>query len=484
MFINQIKNIFNIPSIKASLQFGLVLAIICFTAHTTQSLENSFLNATFHLLSACLIFLLAFSLKLPKSLSLLLALGWLLRAIYFTKTAWDFRSYDWWGHMDYLQIILWGGKLYIPHSGDCWACYHPPFYYLLGAMFFKCLSPFFGQSEKIYQLFSLICSMLTSFYAVFIFKQVFDKPKLQLLASALVIFWPLEIISSARIGNDALLMTLYIMAMFYMLKWLNESTKLKFILIASGLALAAYLTKANGSLIMLVLIFSYLLIALRGDFKGNYLKPILLGCLIMGIFASAIFVSAERSKHDFGTYKLIGNRVDDNLIVANRPENFIYFDLKTFLTKPFTSSRDDELGRKYFWNYLLKTSLFGEFSFKEQTELAATSLSSLLLLMIAFSACAFMLRQNGESIISGIFLVNFVLLLSAILYLRMTLSYSCAGDFRYISPMILSFSYFIVRGIEDFRSNGLNRLANLNCIFGVVFCLSTIVFFVCEFLYS
>jgi hypothetical protein len=41
----------------------------------------------------------------------------------------------------------------------------------------------------------------------------------------------------------------------------------------------------------------------------------------------------------------------------SRAENYLWFDLRTFVTAAFTSAWDDDKGRQYFWNYLLKTSL-------------------------------------------------------------------------------------------------------------------------------
>ena len=67
------------------------------------------------------------------------------------------------------------------------------------------------------------------------------------------------------------------------------------------------------------------------------------------------------------THDVVGNAGgnDNSVLVRNNPGNFLFFDLRTFLTQPYTDPWHDELGRQFFWNYLAKTSLFGEFKLLE-----------------------------------------------------------------------------------------------------------------------
>src|SRR5690606_25210479 len=69
-------------------------------------------------------------------------------------------------------------------------------------------------------------------------------------------------------------------------------------------------------------------------------------------------------------------------IVGNTASNYFWFDAKFFITEPFTDPYDDRLCRQFFWNYLGKTGLFGEFKYPALLSINTAVACSVLAVMM------------------------------------------------------------------------------------------------------
>ena len=97
-------------------------------------------------------------------------------------------------------------------------------------------------------------------------------------------------------------------------------------------------------------------------------------------------------------------------------------------------------GRQFFWNTLLKTSLFGEFSWRYPK--TALLLSMLLLWFIGFflANTALNWRYYSSRREWWVFMALLWIPLLALMRSRYLNTYACTQDFRYIYPALIAFS--------------------------------------------
>jgi hypothetical protein len=159
-----------------------------------------------------------------------------------------------------------------------------------------------------------------------------------------------------------------------------------------------------------------------------------------------------------------------DLGVGNRADNYLWFDLRTYVTQAFTNPRDDGMGRQLFWNYLLKTSLFGEFSFPRPASWnLAVCISLACLPMLATVIAGALLLRRKQVYEELPMLAAAVVLVAASALLRMKIPTSCSNDFRYVLPVLVPLAYGYVRGLAGLRSRGWTRAANASLGVGWVF---------------
>lgn len=375
-----------------------------------------------------LIFFFGSRLKFDKRLILCFFVGLLLRVGYMQDTFYDQRGHDVGGHLHYIQIIA--DEHRIPASNDCWTCYHPPVYYALAAgtwNFAKLTS--FGQAPFV-QGFSLLISLFAMGFGLACLKKILTGAPL-VAAAILWCVWPSFIMASARIGNDILFYGFYVASLWGIISYLKTNKGSHF-LIAVIAATLAYWTKSSGAIAFALLGLVVLIHFVPRVFeKVSKTEWVSFGLFIASCLVVAYFVLF---------HKIIGNAggLDDSVLISNAPGNFLYFDVKTFLTNPYIDPWHDELGRQYFWNYLAKTSLFGEFTLLN-TDLGKwmASICSLCLLGFAgFGIWGFFRKKMDK--VHVVLLVQFILFVVSLMAVRLKYPYSCSNDFRYIIPVLLS----------------------------------------------
>ncbi len=393
-----------------------------------------------------LIVILSLMLGLSSPLSLLFGVGILLRIAMLWHTPYQIFSHDVGGHLDYIRYIIENHSL--PLSTQCWQCYQPPLYYILAAPIYM-LGNYIDilDSYKNLQALSLILNSGFLLFVLLILKKVQLSSVTQVFIGSIVIFMPSMVIHSIRIGNDALLYFAYAGAFYFLVSWLKSRENLWYAVFFSVLALFA---KTNGLIIMGVLGGSLLL---YGYLYRGYLKKVV---SILGIFIIAISISISIHVSRDKTHTIVSNAsvLPQNLYVGNSIKNYVYFDLKNYIEEPFTSPWDDKKGRQYFWNYLLKTSLFGEFSFESIYLKNIGIFIGVIYLWILLTSLFGLFQFKKQDIIGYFpFLLNFFLLLMAAIYLRVTIPAACSNDFRYIVPIIISGLLFLGIAVETIKKS-------------------------------
>lgn len=352
-------------------------------------------------------------------------------------------NYDWGGHIEYIQHVLSHFSPPAPNAGR--EFYHPALYYYITALAIKIFG-FLGYNNTIVNIrlvsLGLFIGFLT-FSALTLRSAI--KSRFYYLALSALVFWPVGVTMASRINNDIPLYFFYSAAFYYLVLWIkNPSTKLlSRALIFSGLAVA---TKSNGLILfpIIALTIAYKWkqrnCTLRELFGRQLLIPLLL-CIALcstnfGRTAYYHFMNGT-SMEIVSNTGIFGNEMR----VINKPYYFLSFNYDIFMQEPFFNVLSDQTGRQYFWNTLLKSSLFGEFTWREPT--LAIFLSFILLLMILYAAVpvisvmAFSRKPSPASPEIKFYLIALIIPLLSLAMARITYPLACSQDFRYIYPVII-----------------------------------------------
>lgn len=390
---------------------------------------------------------------LSAGVSAMIIFGLILRWAYLVSTNFQERAHDVAAHISYIQHLSAQGTL--PSIASGWAFFQPPLYYALMALVHR----MGGEGEATYlvmQLCSLLCSGVLLVAGAVLFQRVFPRGNLSVLLIALLAAWPALIIHSVRISNDPLLHCLSAVGLVLLLRWydLRQRRDLYVVAILAGLAV---LTKANGITLFASLITIYLSAELSsrsyptwgarvGLLKRTALLSLPFAAASLVTFGRGVLAHLSDPKVDW----LVGqafNWMNNRLLVSNTPFEYFYFDLQTFLKVPFLNPWLDESGRQFFWNYVLKSSLFGEFSFAFRgASTLALVLSALVVAIVLYVVLYVMTLRKADFRRVLPYLLALGIQIGFLLLFRIGTPVSGNADFRYVAPLLLPL--FVLFGLS------------------------------------
>lgn len=379
------------------------------------------------------------------TLSVLFSLGILLRIFYLIETPWDQRTFDVNGHVDYIKYIASHGLL--PEADACWTCYHPPLYYLLGALFYLAGLPLGEPAAlKSLQVLSFLLSAGFLLFVLLILKEHIKQRGALIAASALIIFLPGMVIHSARIGNDVLLYFTYAAAFYFYLRWLRLGRGL---VLSTLFAVASLFVKSNGIIILGVLGLSFLIrtIAL-GSWRAQ-LRTIFLVALVYAIAVGAT-VGLHKARGGEGIISN-SNSLHHALFVDNAAFNYLYFDTKIAFEKPFVDAWHDDSGREYFWNYYMQSALYAQLPFPDRLKSMGSVMSFLFFHLVLMGLAGVLFMKRHDAVTYAPYLLNAILTIAAAVYLRAMIPAACSNDFRYSIPLLISLALFFAAFIMMVR---------------------------------
>ena len=392
-------------------------------------------SALFLLLLASLVFSLGMRFHVDRRLLLFFIVGLLLRVGYTSETFYDQRGHDVGGHVRYMQIIADQNR--IPASNECWTCYHPPVYFTLGAGVWKMSNLLQCSPQNAVKWFDFLISLLALGFGLACLKNVLNGASLS-AAALLWSVWPSFVLASPRLGNDILFYAMHAVALWGCLRYLRTNYG-KYFIVAVVASFVAYWTKSTAVVTFGVLGLTFLMQFCKHPRLWSRSERVAAGLFV----AAAATVACVALTHD-----VVGNASgnDSSVLVRNNPGNFLFFDFKTFLTNPYTDPWHDELGRQFFWNYLAKTSLFGEFKLLETTKgmWLASIVSACFVALLAFGLRG--LWKTRWDKVQVLIVAQAFLFFAAMITLRLKYPFSCSNDFRYIVPVLLSCLPWVGRG--------------------------------------
>lgn len=400
-------------------------------------------------------------------LYLILILLSLIPKIYFFQTQSYLMQglYDISGHIDYVKYI--SSNFSLPPWYQCWECFQQPIYYITASIIYKYLELIGLISETnlitFLQIFAFFLFYIFLLISIAIFRLVLP-PKQSLIASSLILFWPSGAIHAARIGNDLLLYVFLASSLYFLIRWWIKSN-IKSLITSVVFLLLGMLTKTNALVMLPVIICGYLI-------KKPSLKRVVIFLTLLSLSVGLTMIANQRN--NLSRFKqdnwLIGNwgGMPKHLYVGNSWENFIFFDINSYLQYPNINPGTDAGGRQYFWIYLIKTSLYGEFTIENilQQNLAQI-LSLAILILIIYMIIGLISLDSDKLKFYSPFLLTLFSLISAVMINRIYFSAAGSNDFRYIYPALIPILVLVAYSADFFSKR---RVL-------MVIYISTIVFF-------
>ncbi len=420
---------------------------------------------------------------------LMVALGLSVRIIYLSYTNFDKRAYDVGNHVKYVQYVAKNLRIPAPEKG--WENAQAPLYYITAAITYRLAGTLSLDHIKLLQILSLTYSTISLIFGVLLLKLLFNRKLLFYSSAMLFLLWPSGIIHSIRISNDPMYYMMSIISLYFLIKWIYSTSPKYFYSLAIFIALTIAV-KLNGMVLLgitsLALIYKYCHSLLRSDPQGSptatdtYLKQ---GLFLLAIVLLSFFLSYSRNIKAASTvpnFNIIsGNThvgMPKGLVVKNAPQNYLFFDTHAFIAQTFTTPWKDGGGRQYFWNYLLKTMLFGEFTFAHPFKTALAMILNLtFVIMASFFFIGFINALRKVTLVKSILLVYLLFALASLMYYRHHFPFSANGDFRFIFPVIIPCIYFYFSGIDFLITHKLKVIGVLGYIATSIFIVTSYLFF-------
>jgi Dolichyl-phosphate-mannose-protein mannosyltransferase len=390
-----------------------------------------------------------------------------IQLLYQSHTPVTERTYDVLGHLQHIEFIAYQGSL--PPSYYCHECFQPGLYYTIAAAVYLA-----ARATRIFDPMLVLQFLALAWFWLFLIMSArivmlwFPEQREVQLATALAAFWPAGFLHSARVSNDIPLYAFFATCLYFVLSWWKTGNR-KHLMVAAIVAGCGVLIKTTmmpliGAIVILILyrIFSERRAGMAWSF---YLLPLFV--MLAGI---AVYLAQSSLRGN------IRPPFGDNspaMYVGNSWKQYLVLNTASYFTTPFIDSLRDGTGRKYFWNYVLKSSMFGDYSdwFRKPVQrYMALVMSPLLLALVVFFWIGVARSMSRAARQWLPLLVVIAVSILSVFAVRFYNPYSGNNDFRYIYPVVIPLVLLLVEGT---RNIGIGRaLCYLFCGLSAAFYLT------------
>ncbi len=377
---------------------------------------------------------------------LILLAGVIMRIGYMVYTPLGLRGHDVVGigdsgNLDYIYQIFSTGKL--PQTNE-YQFYHPPVNYILEAIVvkgFALLRPeqdlgVLLEASKIVPCFAS-CSLLIVCYSLL--RELRLSLRASAIALAVLAFQPTFYIFSASINNDSLMLLFYMIAALYTVRWYNKPSMKNILIIAVAIGLAMT-TKLSGMTIAAFTAPVFLILLVRRIKEKHAIQ------LIRQYTAFAVV------SFPLGLWYMIRNK-----IMFHQRYRYVYSlhfgsdlycgdqsFLQRFLSFPLDQIFNSVYCQPYtdynVWLYVLKCSVFGEYTFDSPDNLAKLLIAAnLILILLSLAAMVYVVIRGKELHPLARFGLIWIWLIQIGSFVMFNIEYpfGCTMDFRYIVPAVI-----------------------------------------------
>lgn len=365
------------------------------------------------------------------------------------------------GHMGYIAYIYQNKSLpdFVGYQ-----YYHPPLHHILSAILMEINTKTSGSiSSGIESLRFLPFLYIT--WTTIVSYRLLSRLKISknalLLSFSFIAFHPTMSVLSSSINNDALAFFFTIAAFYRMIVWYQEPTK-KNILVLALLLAGAALSKISSLQLALPIGFLFLVMLLakyESEIRGKLTAKKLWGQYILfAIISIPLSLSYSiRNKilfnQDLGYVPTIGDETLDQYV-----GNYSFFDrfMKPFSKNLWKNAYCQIPGDYNVYEYLLRCSIFGEFSYSNGDLIARflTILNALIILGVIAALIVVTVskvRMTKDGLLWLSFSLYAITLWVAYILFNISFPFACTMDFRYLLPMIILAGIFLA-GFYDWLS--------------------------------
>lgn len=393
----------------------------------------------------CIILLILRRLNFQKGSAALILAGIVMRFGYMLYTPYFIRGHDVGniaqdGHAGYIWYIYQCFSLPDSYSGQF---YHPPLNHILCAAVAHIYQSVTGtgNSDAIMESTRLVpcfasCALIM--VCLRIFEELGLSKKATMLALSIIAFHPALVLLSASINNDILMILLFSVAFLYTVRWYRSPSMKNILILALAIAFAM-LTKFSAALIAIftaaVFIIKWLGCKDTPLFKKIFLQFVAFAAVCVPLGMSYSIRNLILFGQPIGYVAQIGENSSLYVGGYSALERFFSFPVNELFSSFFGDVYDDY----NLWIYVIKSSLFGEFTFS-----APPAVTMLLILcnfcLIILSLAAMIIaiaKYKGESLFIRFGLPGlwFILMLSFVCF-NIKYPFGCTMDFRYIVPTV------------------------------------------------
>ena len=411
-------------------------------------------------------------------LFLIFIVGVLMQLNYMLITPVNYRQHDVFsyndaGHQGY-AFIVYEGKMptQVDSTGHLdYQFYHPPFNAFMQAMCMRIYKPFMSLYNKLFnstyynvndwdslyqttEIFSTFYMNIALYFAIKIAYKLQVKDIYKVVAALFVALFPYMFILAGQENNDPLcIMNCFIVIYFTICWWENHSYfNAVMIGLFGGLAMFA---KLSGALIVIPAIVAFAIVLIQSIIKKEKWAYILIQGAIIGLIMAPLglwfhIYAKIRFDQPFG---FVFSNLNSDLYVGNYSFFARFINIFDF-NDMFTNVWGNTFVNYNLPNFLIKSALFGEYSFLFADALAVISLvlnyifvyASIVLIVFYFILSG---KEHLEiKIIGGVLIVSQLI---AQLYFNIKMPYGCTMDFRYIVPIILGFMILNTLAYDKFQ---------------------------------
>lgn len=400
---------------------------------------------------------------------------------------------DWVGHLFYIQHMRY--NLAMPFSYSNLESWHPITYYLISAFLSK-LKPDFLAEITLYRVFGL---SLFSIYLFFGFKTVQISLKsrklVYFIALSLIAFWPYSVLLASRINNDLAFYAAASATIYYLIKWWNlDREQGQNNIFIPLLCLAITIVTKSNSIILVGIMGAIKLVALykrKIKLSDFILPPNLLGIafIIFALLLNSAKIILRYLDFEYNSFFYAGQYTpamhlggSDNYIVTLK--HFYKFAVSNFVKFPnlHVGCRDNICS---FWDFFLRTAIYGDFGFPYKYLKEARFLNLIFLIHIFINIISIFpfvykkFRIHFYRLLPHYSVILFFIVAS--MSFMVLKKWQCTQDFRFCLPLCISWIIIGARNIEILQEEGYYVLPIVYIINSMAFIIGFPIFFVMQF---
>ena len=363
--------------------------------------------------------------------------------------------------------------------------YHPPFHYIVCAIFLRIYEFFLPRGTHNYEALQALSLLWSSFSLILIYKivKLIGIPKEMCGTVALIIAaFPTFTLLSGSINNDSLSIVLYFTAFYFGLKWFKKSSWQNIILCAFATGFGM-MTKLSVGMIAFPIGFLFIVRLVKGLKNQTGIKTIL-NLVVFGMICVPLGLWYQiRNYLKYGipiTYVLRSDNIYQD-ISRYSPLQRIFGFYGLPINDYYINLGSDGKQDYNIFITIVKTALFGEENYRDDFAMSlagyALVLVFLVLILISLAGLVFVIVniKNSASLWEELSIIVTTLTMAvSIISFSLNYPHICSMNFRYSTSLLLCGTFFLCKfcGIK-FKGKNQDLITKLtgfvSCIF---FCLS------------